>query len=229
MEVQKQKTRKQKIYLRRKTFKNQPKKMSSFSLLFEGLQGNQADTTILKSEGFPTTYGEVTEQGIRRLSDVFQRFCPLTGVPLYNRIYYDLGSGIGRTVLGLGLLNPDLRCIGIEIVPDRIKQSFTAFERAKKNNKKIENRVAFYQKSFLDPSIHFTNACWIFISNLCFDAVTQEKLGKKLKDELPENALLLCSKEFAELEEGAAFKKHPSETVGMSWNIGHSLHIYQKL
>lgn len=160
--------------------------------IYTGLSGYTANTIGLSN--YKTTYGEVTEQGIQILSDTFRALAPLEKFPAAMRNFYDLGSGIGRLTVGLAILNPTLRAHGIEIVPDRVRQSREAYQRIK--TKGVATRIELHQGSFLEPKWDYKTAAWIFISNLCLDEQTQRDLLDRLESQLPAGAVVICSKEL---------------------------------
>lgn len=159
---------------------------------YSGLSGFQANTIGLTH--YNTTYGEVAEQGIHTLSEKFRSIAPLEKFPQASRNFYDLGSGIGRLVVGLAILNPTLRGQGIEIVPDRARQAREALQRIR--TKTVANRIALHQGSFLEPKFEYKNAAWVFVSNLCLDEQTQRDLLDRLEKTLPPGAAIICSKEL---------------------------------
>lgn len=160
--------------------------------IYSGLSGFQANTIGLTN--FQTTYGEVAELGMYYLSEKFKYIAPLEKFPPAARNFYDLGSGIGRLVVGLTLLNPTLRGHGIEIVPDRARQAREALQRIR--TKAVANRINLYQGSFLDADRSYKNAAWVFVSNLCLDEQMQRDLLARLEAELPVGAAVICSREL---------------------------------
>jgi tRNA G46 methylase TrmB len=217
-------TRKYRPSLRKRTMRNPAKKNSAFDQLFSGLMGNTANTD--KYTNYTTTYGEVTEQGIRKMSETFQKYCPLKGVPIENRTFFDLGCGVGKAVIGMAILHPELRSCGIEIVEERIQFARQAQSRIK--NKNIMNRVAFYEGSFLDPKYRYTSTCWLYMSNLCFNEETQQQLLSKFAAELPQHAVVICSKELNGADKkGFVLKERIN--IPMTWNEQHVVNIYQKV
>lgn len=217
-------TRKFRPSLRKRTMRNPAKKNSAFEQLFSGLMGNTANTD--KYTTYQTTYGEVTEPGIRKMSETFQKFCPLNGVPIETRVFFDLGCGVGKAVIGMAILHSDIRSCGIEIVADRIQLARQAHARVK--NRNIANRVAFYEGSFLDPKFRFGNTCWVYTSNLCLNEGTQQQLLTKLAAELPQHAVVICSKEFTGAET-KGFQLKEKVNIPMTWNEQHVVNVYQKV
>ncbi len=191
--------------------------------IYNGLSGFQANTIGLTS--YKTTYGEVTEQGIHTLSEKFRAIAPLEGIPAARRNFYDLGSGIGRLVVGMAILNPSLRSHGIEIVPDRVRQAREAYQRIR--SKAVATRVEFQQGSFLESAVNYTNAVWVFISNLCLDEQTQRDLLDRLERQLQPGAAIICSKELP-LGSNSPFERVGDRfKVPMTWSADSMCSAYR--
>jgi hypothetical protein len=216
------KTRRAKLHVR-KTYKSTPRKQSSFLQMFDGLTGHYDDNEN-KYEGFQLTYGEVTEAGIHKMAKLYQKYLPLQNVPIQNRTFYDLGCGLGKMVIGMALLSPQLRSVGIELVDNRAEQARTALSRASKH---VQNRCGILTGSIFDPQYNYSNACWLYIANLCFNTENNTKLFEKLGRELPKGAVVQCSKG---LENAAQFSLVLKEVarVPMTWTDDSNLHIYVK-
>ncbi len=191
--------------------------------IYNGLSGFQANTIGLTH--YATTYGEVTEHGIQVLSEKFRAICPLEKIPAASRNFYDLGSGIGRLVVGLAILNPTLKAQGIEIVPDRARQAREAYQRIR--NKAVANRVELHQGSFLEPKFNFQNAAWVFISNLCLDEQTQRDLLDRLEKTLPTGAAIICSKELPLAANSPIERVGDRFKVPMTWSAESMCSAYR--
>lgn len=191
--------------------------------LYHGLSGFQA--SVVGFGDYRTTYGEVTEAGIANLSENFQRHAPLAVLPADRRHFYDLGCGIGRAVVGLAILNPELKSHGIEIVPERVRFARQALARIK--HKQVAARVSVDQASFLDPKISYKNATWIFISNMCFDEVTQHKVAERLEKELERGAVIICSKELPLGPQTRLERVASGIIVPMTWSANSVCNVYR--
>lgn len=216
------KTRRAKLHVR-KTYKNAARKQSSFLQIFNGLDGHFDDTEN-KYQGYQLTYGEVTESAIHKMSKTFAKYLPLQKVPVQNRTFYDLGCGLGKMVIGIALLNPQIRSIGIELVEERAQRAGIALSRVSKH---VQNRSGVMTGSVLDDQFFYGNACWIFISNLCFTYEINDKLFEKLGKEVPSGTVILCSKAC---EKSQTFGIHLKEIiqVSMTWTDGSNIHVYVK-
>jgi SAM-dependent methyltransferase len=191
--------------------------------IYNGLSGYNANTIGMAN--FKTTYGEVAEQGIHTLSEKFRSITPLDRLPAAGRNFYDLGSGIGRLVVGIALLNPSIKATGIEIVPDRARQAREAYQRIR--HKPLANRVELHQGSFLDTAFDYKNAAWVFVSNLCLDEQTQRELLERLERQLPVGAAVICSKELVLSVNSPLEKVGGRFTVPMTWSSESQCSAYR--
>lgn len=217
-------TRSAKAPRRVKTFRVQGRRgLHDLLEIYQGLSGFNASTLGLTE--YKTTYGEVAEQGMKVLSDKFMEHAPITKFPEDQRAFYDLGCGIGRLNLGIAILHPEIQSVGIEIVPDRVRQGRHAIERLKA--KQVTDRIQITQGSFLEPSVNIGNACWIFFSNLCFDGETQQKLSRKLEAECKKNCVVICSRELPLSDVSRLEKIEHGVNVAMTWSNTSTCVIYR--
>ena len=174
-----------------------------------------------------TTYGEMTEAGIQILSEKFKTYAPLSKFPQDRRTFYDLGCGIGKIVVGVAILNPDIRAKGIEIIPDRIRQANNALQRIK--TKTVASRVQFTQGSFTESAVSLRDACWIYVANLCFDAVTQQSIASKLEAEAAPGCVIVASKDFPFSKNSPKFDMLSGNTnIPMTWSATSTCFIYRR-
>jgi len=207
-----------------KTFRVQGRRgLHDLLEIYQGLSGFNASTLGLSEH--KTTYGEVAEVGMKNLSEKFMHHAPLTNFPETQRAFYDLGCGIGRLVLGMAILHPEIQSKGIEIVPDRVRQAHHAIERLKA--KQVTSRIQIRHGSFLDVSVNYGDACWIFLSNLCFDEKIQEEIYRKLEAECKKGCIIICSREFAQPNPSRLEKIELGVNVPMTWSNTSTCAVYR--
>jgi Histone methylation protein DOT1 len=188
--------------------------------LYNGLSGFGID-----KEKYPehkTTYGEILPESIPVLYEIFSKYAPLNKISQPYRNFYDIGCGIGKVVIGMASQHSFLKCNGIEVVPERIIQANTALQRI--SDESLRKRIEFLCISMLDDSVNYTNACWIFISNLCFEKEINEKLFEKLSNEVKSGCVVVCSKEH----NNSTFEKLNHMSLPMSWSDQAKVFIYKK-
>lgn len=199
--------------------------LSALETYYNGLSGFQVSLTGM--EGYKTTYGEVTPEGIKALEGVFQATTPTSSLPQSRRVFYDLGCGVGKVVLGIAMLHPELRAVGLEIVSDRIAHAHTALSRAGSGRRGLAGRVSFRTTSFLTPETNLADAGWIYISNLCFDEETQKGIAEKLEAECAAGTVMICSKQMPFSEGGHWQKVGDDHKVPMSWSAESKCYVYR--
>jgi hypothetical protein len=172
---------------------------------------------------FGLTYGEVTPEGVEVLADTFRKHKDILTFPTDQRTFYDLGSGIGRSVVMMASLVPNLISKGIELVTDRHEKAVVALSNLK--DKEVKKRIQFTCGSFLDANLQ--DAAWIFISNLCFSEEVRNELMDKLCKELRSGTVVASSKEFP-FPEGQ-FEILEKCIVPMTWSSTHELHLARKI
>ena len=194
--------------------------------LYDGLSGFQVNTQKVAIPGsYTTTYGEVTPEGIQALAGLFAKYSPLQTMPTGQRTFYDLGCGNGKVVIGMVLLQAGLQGRGYEIVTDRIEQAKTAVGRLKQ--RWTASRCHFESTSFLEPAVNLGDACWIYISNLCFDLETQKALAEKLEKQASRGCVVICSKEMPFSSDGPFVRVASGEVIPMSWSTASSVNVYR--
>jgi SAM-dependent methyltransferase len=186
---------------------------------------NGFGVTIEGLNEYKTTYGEVTDDGIKVLSDKFTQYFPVSKMSAKQRTFYDLGCGIGRLNLGMAILHPEIQSIGVEIVPDRVKQAHSAIERLN-NIVNITKRINIIERSIFDPTININNACWIFVSNLCYDESIMSKLYNKLESECKKGCVIICSRALPLLDVSRLEQIEENVIVPMTWDAKSSCIIY---
>jgi len=192
--------------------------------IFKGLSG--FGVNIIGFTEHVTTYGEVSNQGLVIMADVFKRHAPLSKFAPSNRNFFDLGCGVGRVVVGIAILVPEIHSNGIEVVPDRIRIAQTALHRI--HSKNISSRIQIRQGSFLDPATTYASSCWIFISNLCLAPETQRALAERLEKECSPGCVIICSREFPFSVENPRFEKIDSGiTIPMTWSATSTCCVYR--
>jgi precorrin-6B methylase 2 len=198
---------------RAKTARQGRRGLHDFLECYQGVSGFR---NIVGLPEFKTTYGEVTEAGIQVLSDKFKAL-------KQGRVFYDLGCGVGKVVLGLSFLNENLQCRGVEIVPERVRSCQQALERV---NAKIAKRVQISLGSMLDPGIvNFAEADWVFYSNMCLDSVTNEGVVRGL-DAMKPGGIIICSRELPVSQ--SKFHLIEKIIVPMTWSSSSTCCVYRR-
>lgn len=196
------------------------KKTLKFNKLYEGLSGFDLENS---NEDSDIKYYELKSESIPILYEIYSRYAPLSNIIGSYRNFYDLGSGVGKNVLGLTALNSSLKGVGVELMSERVQQANTALQRLRDTS--IKQRVEFVCLSFLDDSINYSNACWVFISNLYFNDNTNQQLSEKLERELNTGSIVVSSKALYSTK----FEQLNHITLPMSWSDESKVYVYKKI
>lgn len=149
--------------------------------------------TEFKKE-YSATYGEVTKQSTNGIVNHFKKH--------FNQdtVFYDLGCGLGKMVIHIGIqYNPKKSC-GIELSKERIKGANDLKEKYCKDN----NNISFIEGDFFDND--FSDATVVYLD----DTAMSDEVTQKIIDNLSKGCLFICRKKptFIESEElrGEKFK-----------------------
>lgn len=211
------------------------------------------------------TYGEMEYSGIKML---YENIIPL--FPTLPRTFMDLGCGNGKIPIYMASYNHIIRSIGIELTEERFELAEKLLKDMKdridlKSRAKL-NKIAFINDDIfnVDMGDFITNSTrrnsegggapfFIWISNLCFDPQTTERLFDKLIEEIPTYSIICCSKfpshyskilaetdgdtptakgdassePRKESDIGRMYKQHKSLVIPMSWFKDSQVHIFQ--
>tara|TARA_Y100000816_G_C25844285_1_gene441135 strand:+ start:93 stop:656 length:564 start_codon:yes stop_codon:yes gene_type:complete len=177
------------------------------NLYFPGFKICKTDELCFLEKKYNSTYGELTKQGAFQLFSIF---------PMKNKIFCDLGSGIGNVLYYVTSIFPTLnKCIGIELSQERHN---IAIEKYRKfvNNRKME----FYNTDLLEMSI--IECDYIYISNLCFPEHLNRSIGKKIDKEIKQNGIVFSSKEIYCND----YWKKEEKKVSQTWDCKSTIYIY---
>ena len=155
--------------------------------------------------------------------EIFNKYAPLTNISQPYRNFYDIGSGIGKLVIGMAYKSPILKLTGIEIVPERVQNANTALEKVR--DEQIKRRIEFVCISMLDDSVKYTNACWIFLSNLCMTDEESNNIFIKLANETKKGCIIVCLKE----NYYDCYQKLNHISLPMSWSNETKVFVYSRI
>lgn len=127
------------------------------------------------------TYGEITQKGTNDLVKHFKSYFNS------DTVFYDLGSGLGKMVLHIGIQYEIKKSIGIEYSEERHQG---AIDLQKQYASKYNN-IQFYKGNFLTHNL--SDATVVYVDNTCLES----KLMKKLYSKFPKNCLILYKKQFS--------------------------------
>lgn len=161
-------------HIRKKTLKRLP--LKPLAKLYNG------DTEGLSHESIPILY------------EIYTKYAPLLKIAQPFRNFYHIGSGSGKLVIGLAYMNSTLKSTGIETTPESVKDGNTALEKVR--YEQVKRRIELLCISPLNESVQYTNACWIFLSEL----PDKDLIIDKLANEVKKGCIIVCETQITNPE-----------------------------
>jgi len=170
----------------------------------------EGDRALFRTHQSQSTYGFLTFEGMDDM---------LIDEETKEKVFYDLGSGVGKPPVAAIMLFPELqKVVGIELSGERHTYATKALKELL--DKKVRDKVQLIHGSMLDVDI--SDADLVYISSLCFSRDFLKRLGSHLDTCLREGTTVMTSKEIP--LKRAELVSRPQ--VAMSWNSSHRLHKY---
>lgn len=170
----------------------------------KGFKLSSSEQTMVSGHGACPTYGELKLAGLSR---IFGRISP------HGRNFLDMGSGIGRVVLGAGLGFPVSRADGVELSPSRSAAAHAALGRLRLQSGHVLEHVHFYESDMLSIDLSWYDV--IFVSNLCFSDDFNRRLCQKFDREFLGQTHVFSS---AQLSSEHSHDRAVVDSIAMSWS-----------
>ncbi len=124
-------------------------------------------------------YGEVTKKSTDGIVNHFKQY--------FNKdtVFYDLGCGLGKMVLHIGLQYKPKKSCGIEYSKERIQAGFDLKERYCKEN----DTISFIEGDFFTKDL--SDATIVYVDNTAMP----HEMTKGIIDKLPKGCLFICRRE----------------------------------
>ena len=138
----------------------------------------------------------------------------------YNN-FIDIGSGRGKLCFYM-INEPRIKTVmGVEIVKERHDDAIKIQENLKS---KLANRVILLNDDVFNINLskYFDGPVFVWWSNLCFEQKITDELFQKLKNELPSQSIICCSKPVAT----EIMNYSDKINVPMSWCNESAVYIY---
>jgi hypothetical protein len=141
-------------------------------------------------------YGEVTQTGTNSIVNKFKKY--------FNKdtVFYDLGSGLSKMVIHIGLEYDVKKSIGIEYSKERHKGAIYLKEKYADNSKNIDIICDNVLK------VDLSDATVIYMDNTVFP----HDVSEKIYNLLPKNTLILYKKQMSFLKE-LGVKEHEDQNL----------------
>ncbi|HVT62026.1 MAG TPA: hypothetical protein VHD33_00865 [Legionellaceae bacterium] len=160
-----------------------------------------------RGDAFEYVYGEIDNMSFVALLSLIR--------PHTDTIFYDLGSGTGKTVLLCAMVFPIKKACGIELFPELHQAAEQQRQKleASPNYKCVAKKIDFLQGNFLE--CYFSDATVIFISATALFGDTWLQLNKRLEN-LSDNPIIITTSKRL-LSPKFQLKHHTR--VQMSWGV----------
>eukprot|EP00928_Gymnodinium_smaydae_P065134 TRINITY_DN48316_c0_g1_i1.p2 TRINITY_DN48316_c0_g1~~TRINITY_DN48316_c0_g1_i1.p2 ORF type:complete len:267 (+),score=71.88 TRINITY_DN48316_c0_g1_i1:150-950(+) len=191
-----------------------------FRGLGHGYDISGEEKAAVTAVGGSSTYGELEPQAIPRLL----RALALTP----DDVFFDLGCGTGKVLVGAALGSPVARCVGLELAATRTQIAVDAFRRSE-----LDDRCSAYVEDFVvAPRLADATVC--YCCNLTLPNTTFAALLIRMAD-LPRLRLVATMKNpfFDATPEaadcfGKAFRAAGVQFLHTSWQRGVRVHMYRR-
>ncbi len=161
-----------------------------FDKIFQGINGygpslqernNYLDDHVIKN----VIYGETP---IELLYALLTMDCLLSHLDK-AKSFYDLGSGIGNTVIGAYLIKHFEKCVGIELLDSLFTLSQHALQKLEQLDNKAGEVIQFIHENILN--IDITAADIVYFHCPSIDETYRNLMEKKMETELKNGAIVL--------------------------------------
>jgi len=143
----------------------------------------------------------------------------LENIDTLDKIYYDLGSGLGKSLI-YGIIDHKFKhAYGIELSKERqnlAQNTLNHFDREE------QNKITYLNGDILDEQYNYKDADIVFISNLLFAREINHKIATKLNNELKPNVIILSSSTLS----APRLKLRTKMEMKMTWSNDSSLSVY---
>ncbi|AOM63413.1 hypothetical protein [Heterosigma akashiwo virus 01] len=167
------------------------------------------DSSLFSIGGYSEVYGELTEEG------TIQMFKNLESDDLKDKVFIDLGSGLGRPVITAAFYFPQLReSRGVELSESR---HIASIENLKKihdeRGREQHATICFIHDDMFNVPLNDCDI--IYISNLCMSNRVNQRLSTKIENEVKKGTIVFSSKKLTCMKRECSIREVPS--VKTSW------------
>jgi len=163
---------------------------------------------------------EILDESIPVLYEIFNKYAPLSKIAPPYRNFYDIGSGIGKVVIGIAKQYSFLKSVGVEIDSEKVVHANTALNKIRDDS--LKRRIEMLCISMNDSTINYSNGCWFFISNLDFSHEDSSSLITKLENETKIGSIVVSLKDI----HSDKFKQLNYISLPMGWSQDSKVYVY---
>ncbi len=170
----------------------------------------QEEKDLITQKGGIPTYGEILPSSLQTiLNDLHIK---------EGQTFYDLGSGVGKSVVQAFLEYPFSKAVGIELSPTRFKQAEVVAQKLK--NRTLE----FRNEDFVMSDI--SDADVIYMASTCYP----DELMNKLLDRfvtLKDGTIIISLRSLPHRALSLGFKLINKYSLPMTWIERNSVYVYK--
>lgn len=178
-----------------------------------GYEISEAEEKAVDRAKSSATYGEIKPASVTKLL----RYLDLGK----NDVLYDLGSGVGKTVLQAALTVPSARHVGIELVPSRHKCAMRMLKKLKAQGLLGNTDVRFRKGDILRARLG--DATVLYTCSTAFPEEFMNLLAAKVS-RLREGIRLVS---LQDLDPNPYFEEEHQLTLDVSWRPAAAVHVYR--
>lgn len=178
-----------------------------------GYEISDAEKRAVAKSKSSAIYGEIKPGAMTKLL----HYLDLGG----DDVLYDLGSGVGKTVLQSALTVPNARHVGIELVPSRHNTAVRMLKRIRAEGLLGDTDVRLRKADILRARL--SDATVLYTCSTAFPSEFMNLLAAKLS-RLPEGIRLVS---LQDLDPNPYFEEERELKLDMSWKPRASVHVYR--
>lgn len=188
------------------------KKYININKYYKNVHSVEKDIESFDNINSIDTYGELNTESFKKI---------MKGINTNKKVFADIGSGKGKLPIIASYYFNVKKSIGIELCKNKHNYAMVAKKIFLKKYGKPNAPIKFINKNFFDTTIKWEQFDIIYISNLCFTKIMDQKIVKKI-DNLKKGTIIFCSRQIT----SEKLKKIKILKVKQSWSNSSNLHKY---
>ena len=172
------------------------------------------DMAIRKARSL-STYGEITFASVRKILN----YCKANK----NSVFYDLGSGVGKMVMQVGMTKVIKKAVGIELAESRHNDAMQVYKQVKQMRLLRTANTKFLCADILKTSLR--DASIVYTCSTVFPYTFMDILADKLTDELKPGTKIFTLQDFTYM---GGLTEVGKMQLDMTWARNASVHLYER-
>jgi hypothetical protein len=169
------------------------------------------DLTVRKASG-SSLYGEITFRSVEKLIHYLRL--------KESDVFFDLGSGVGKVVMQIGMTTKVKKAVGVELSETRFKSAKKALAVATKSGWILPRKIQFRNENILETDL--SKATVVYTCSTAFPMTLMRRLAKTLAHQTQPLRIVSLQK----LPETKGLYLIDKLPLDMSWARQTPVHIY---